>query len=402
MLELSSYDEAVVEVKRVGVDSYSVPILASKAFGLSVKIEELDCAQSNIIKQTALSVGADAAVARGVVTGCSEKTDLILLCTRRQFEQITTKLAVQPLGLKRIAEDLSGVLDRVGTKHKLSLPRCNLDLSQRTHIMGVLNVTPDSFSDGGRHFERDKAIEWGMKMAEDGADIIDIGGESTRPGSQTVSVEEEIERIVPVIDALSRDCALPLSIDTRKGEVSERAIDAGCSIVNDVTGLTSDQRVADTVARKGAALVIGHIRGTPSDMQEKPFYEDVMGEVFRELKARIELAESRGVLPTRIIIDPGIGFGKRLEDNLTILRRLGELRSLGKPIMVGPSRKSFIGKVLDLPVDERLEGTAAAVAVAVANGAHLVRVHDVKEMRRVCMVAEAIVRAGRPESETEG
>jgi dihydropteroate synthase len=402
MLELSSYDEAVLELERVGVDSYSVPVLASKAFSLSVKIEELECAQSNIIKQTALSVGADAAVARGVVTGCSEKTDLILLCTRRQFEQITTKLAVQPFGLKGIAEDLSRVLERVGAAHKLSLPGCNLDLSQRTHIVGVLNVTPDSFSDGGKHFERDKAVEWGMKMAEDGADIIDVGGESTRPGSQTVSVEEELERVVPVIDALSRDCALPLSIDTQKSEVAERAMDAGCSIVNDVSGLTSDKHVADTVAKRAAALVIGHIRGTPSDMQEKPFYEDVMGEIFGELKSRVEFAESRGVLPARIVIDPGIGFGKRSEDNLIILRRLGELRSLGKPIMVGPSRKSFIGKVLDLPVDERLEGTAAAVAVAVANGAHLVRVHDVKEMKRVCLVADAILREGRPESEPEG
>ncbi len=402
ILKLSSYDEAVLEVERIGADAYSVPILASKAFGLSVKVEELACAQSNIIKQTALSVGADAAVARGVVTGSSEKTDLILFCTRRQLEQIVTKLAVQPFGLKRIAEDLSRVLERQGTGHELLLPRCKLDLSLRTHIVGVLNVTPDSFSDGGKHFERQEAVEWGMKMAENGADIIDIGGESTRPGSQSVSVEEELGRVIPVIETLSRSCALPLSIDTRKSEVAEKAIEAGCSIVNDVTGLTSDQRVADTVATKGAGLIIGHIRGTPSDMQERPFYKDVMGDIFRELKSRVEYAESRGVPSDRIIIDPGIGFGKRLEDNLTIIRRLGELKSLGKPIMVGPSRKSFIGRVLDLPVDERLEGTAAAIAIAIGNGAHLVRVHDVKEMKRVCLVADALVRAGWPESETEG
>jgi len=396
IMRLDSSDEAFDEVRRIGVDQYAVPILASKAFGLSIKVESLDCAQSNIIKQTALSVGADAAVARPVITGCSEKTDLILFANHRQIGEITRRLEVQPFGLKQIAQGLNEVLSHSSCRHTLSLPGCELDLSERTYIMGVLNVTPDSFSDGDQHFEFNEAVDWGMKIADDGADIIDIGGESTRPGSDAVGVEEELARVMPVIEALSRDCEVPLSIDTCKSKVAKEAVRAGCKIVNDISGLTLDSLMAETVAQTGAALIVGHIRGNPKTMQENPHYEDVMSEITCELRQQVQLAESKGVVPSRIVVDPGIGFGKRLQDNLTIIRRLGELKSLGKPIIVGPSRKSFIGKVLDLPVNERLEGTASAVAIAIAKGAHIVRVHDVKEMKRVCSLADAIVK-GTPQ-----
>ena len=396
IMKLDSSGEAVGEVKRIGVDQYAVPILASKAFGLSIKVESLDCAQSNIIKQTALSVGADAAVARPVITGCSEKTDLILFANHRQVGEITRRLEVQPFGLKQIADGLTEVLNHSSCTHVLSLPGVELDLSKRTHIMGVLNVTPDSFSDGGQHFELNKAVDWGMKMADDGADILDIGGESTRPGSDPIGSEKELARVIPVIEALSKDCDVPLSIDTCKSSVAKDAVRAGCKIVNDISGLTFDSLMAETVAESGAALIVGHIRGDPKTMQEKPHYEDVMSEITGELRSQVQLAESEGVAPSRIVVDPGIGFGKRFEDNLTIIRRLGELASLGKPIIVGPSRKSFIGKVLDLPVGERLEGTASAVAIAIAKGAHIVRVHDVKEMKRVCSLADAIVK-GTPQ-----
>ena len=392
IMKLGSSGEAIDEVKRIGVDQYAVPILASKAFGLSIKVEGLDCAQSNIIKQTALSVGADAAVARPVITGCSEKTDLILFANHRQIGEITERLEVQPFGLKQIADGLTEVLNHSSCTHVLSLPGVDLDLSRRTYIMGVLNVTPDSFSDGGQHFELNKAVDWGMKIADDGVDIIDIGGESTRPGSDPVCAEEELARVMPVIEALSKDCDVPLSIDTCKSNVAKQAVTAGCKVVNDISGLTFDSLMAETVAHSGAAVIVGHIRGNPKTMQEKPHYQDVMSEITNELRAQVQLAESEGVSPSRIAVDPGIGFGKRLEDNLTIIRRLGELKSLGKPIVVGPSRKSFIGEVLDLPLGERLEGTASAVAIAIAKGAHIVRVHDVKEIKRVCLLADAIVR----------
>jgi dihydropteroate synthase len=390
-MKLDRYEEAVAEVTRIGVDDYAIPILASKALSFSIKVEKLDPAQSNIIKQTALSVGADAAVARGVVTGSPGKTDIIIFGNRRQLETLTKKLEVQPFGLRQIAGGLHEVLTRASGIHVLNLPRNTLNLSQRTHIMGVLNVTPDSFSDGGRHFEFDRAVEWGLKMEADGADIIDVGGESTRPGSNPLSLDEELARVMPVIEALSRDCRVPISIDTYKASVAEQAIKAGCQMVNDISGLSFDPQIAGVVARAGAGLVLGHIRGTPKNMQQDPSYGDLMSEITGELRAGVERAESGGVSPEKIAVDPGIGFGKRLEDNLTIIRRLGELESLGKPIMVGPSRKSFIGQVLNLPVDERLEGTAAAVALAIAGGASLVRVHDVKEMKRVCALADAIL-----------
>lgn len=391
VMSLSSYQQAVEEVERVGVDSYAVPILASKAFGLSIKVEHLDCAQSNIIKQTALSVGGDAAVARPVVTGCSEKTDLILFCNPRQLEEIAKRLEIQPFGLKRIAEGLKKALDNTARTHTLSLPCKDLDLSERTHIVGVLNVTPDSFSDGGEHFELDEAVQWGITMSEDGADIIDIGGESTRPGSESVSPADELSRVIPVIQSLSKECSIPLSIDTQKSQVAEEAISAGCTILNDISGLKHDERMVTVAAATGVGVVIGHIRGTPRNMQQDPHYEDVMSEIVGELRDSIGHAEAGGVDPSKIIVDPGIGFGKRLEDNLALIRRLGELKSLGKPIMIGPSRKSFIGTILDLPVKERLEGTAAAVTMAVANGANLVRVHDVKEMKRICLLTDALL-----------
>jgi len=339
-------------------------------------------------------VGADAAVARPVVTGCSEKTDLILFANQRQIEEITRRLHIQPFGLKDIADGLSKVLNQFSCAHTVPLPGCEMNLKERTYIMGVLNVTPDSFSDGGQHFDFRDAVNWGMRMADDGADIIDIGGESTRPGSEPVSFEEELSRVIPVIEALSDKCSVPLSIDTHKSRVAAEAVKAGCKIVNDISGLTFDELMTETVAQSGVGLIVGHIRGTPKSMQQNPHYDDVMSEVVREIRASILLAESRGVAPTRIILDPGIGFGKRLEDNLTIIRRLGELKSLGKPIMVGPSRKSFIGAILNLPVEERLEGTAAAITMAIANGANLVRAHDVKEMKRVCTLADAIIRGG--------
>jgi len=402
LMRLPTYEDAVLEVRRIGVDSYAIPILASKALGMSIKVEHLDCAQSNIIKQTALSVGADAAVARPVVTGCAEKTDLILFCNQRQLEEIIERLTIQPFGLKRIAEGLKRAVESACSPRAMSLPGGEMDFSRRTYLAGVLNVTPDSFSDGGEHLDPTDAVEWGLNMVEDGADIIDIGGESTRPGSRPMPVGEELDRVMPVIEALSREGNCLLSIDTQKTEVAREAVKAGCSIVNDISGLNADPNMAVEIAGKGVGVVIGHIRGTPRDMQKDPHYHDVMSEVTSELRASIEIAESSGIASSKIIIDPGIGFGKRLEDNLTIMRRLAELRSLGKPIMVGPSRKSFIGTILGLPVGERLEGTAAAVAISVANGADLVRVHDVKEMKRISLVVDALLdknhSSGEPES----
>jgi len=273
-----------------------------------------------------------------------------------------------------------------------TIGRTVVDLTSRTHVMGVLNVTPDSFSDGGRYDAHDSAVRRGLDMAAGGADFIDVGGESTRPGARPVTPEEEIRRVVPVIRSLAQSTDVPVSVDTSKAEVADAALSAGASVVNDVTGFISDPAMAGVAASHGAAAVLMHIRGTPEDMQSDTVYQDLMGEIADYLRRGIALATGAGV--DRIIVDPGLGFGKTVAHNLEIIRKLGELRVLGCPILVGPSRKSFIGAVLDLPVGERLEGTAAAAAVSVVNGASIVRVHDVAPIVRVVRMVDAIL--GKP------
>lgn len=263
------------------------------------------------------------------------------------------------------------------------------DFSRRTHLMGILNVTPDSFSDGGKYGDVEKALQHALRMVEEGADFIDVGGESTRPGSEAISLEEELRRVIPVIEQLSRRTTIPISIDTYKSEVARRALDAGASVVNDISGLHFDPAMVEVIAEKQASVVLMHIKGTPRTMQHNPEYSDVVAEIISYLRESINRAEQNGI--QQILIDPGIGFGKLLEHNLEIIRRLSEFRQLGYPVLVGPSRKSFIGTVLNLSVDERLEGTACAVAASVFNGAAVVRVHDVKEMKRVIVMADAII-----------
>jgi dihydropteroate synthase len=259
--------------------------------------------------------------------------------------------------------------------------------------MGILNVTPDSFSDGGIFFDKSAAIRQGIKMAEDGADIIDIGGESTRPGSEPVTIEEELRRTIPVIEALAEEVNIPISIDTYKAEVAKRALDAGAEMVNDISGLRYDPLMPKVVAEYKVPVVIMHIKGSPKDMQKNPVYEALLPEIMDYLREGIRIAMEAGIPENNIIIDPGIGFGKRFEHNLEIIHALSEFALLEKPLLVGPSRKAFIGKILgDVPPGERFEGTAAAVAISIFNGAHIIRVHDVKEMAKVAKVADAIKR----------
>jgi dihydropteroate synthase len=268
-----------------------------------------------------------------------------------------------------------------------------LDCSERTLVMGVLNVTPDSFSDGGRYLDADAAVRHGISLIEEGADIVDIGGESTRPGSDPVGADEERSRVLPVIERLvAEHPGVPLSIDTRSPEVAADALGAGACIVNDVSGGRTPG-MFEVVRDAGAGMVLVHMLGEPKTMQEAPHYEDVVAEVREALAERVESAEFVGIAPEALVIDPGIGFGKNLEHNLLLMRHLDQLADLRRPILVGPSRKRFIGAILDLPEDERVEGTAAAVAWLVGRGAHVVRVHDVREMVRVVRVVDAIARA---------
>ena len=262
----------------------------------------------------------------------------------------------------------------------------------RTYIMGILNVTPDSFSGDGIYQDIDKAVETGERLVKEGADIIDIGGESTRPGAQFVTIEEETKRVIPVIEKLSKKIKVPISIDTAKSEVARLALDSGASIVNDITGLESDPEMVYIIREFNARVILMHIKGTPQTMQNSPEYGNLVQEIKEELRRIIDKAMSNGIKKENIVIDPGIGFGKTLEHNLEILNRLSEFKELGMPVLVGPSRKSFIGKITGAEPDNRVFGTAGAVAIAIENGADIVRVHDVKEIKQAVMIADAIIR----------
>jgi dihydropteroate synthase len=265
-----------------------------------------------------------------------------------------------------------------------------LDLTERSRVVAILNVTPDSFSDGGRFLDPGAACEQAGRMVAEGADVVELGGESSRPGAEAVPLHEELGRILPVLRRLRRDLAVPLAVDTYKPDVARVVLDEGAEIINDICGVRGDGRLAAEVARSGAGLVIMHMKGTPRDMQLHPVYGDVVQEVSAFFDDRVGFCERSGVDPESIVIDPGLGFGKRVQDNLVLIRRLSEFRRLGKPIMIGPSRKSFIGTVLGVPVDQRAHGTAACVAAAVLQGAAFVRVHEVGQTVQLIRMLDAI------------
>lgn len=278
----------------------------------------------------------------------------------------------------------------------------SLAYGERTLVMGVLNVTPDSFSDGGRFFSFDRAIEQAERMISEDADILDIGGESTRPGSEFVSDDEELRRVIPVIERLASSTSTPLSIDTTKSTVARAALEAGAEIVNDISGLRFDPALADEAAKAKAGLILMHSRGTPKDMQQLPAVADIMSEVVSGLRQNVSVAEQRGVPRESIAIDPGIGFGKTAEQNVELIAKLDQLTREfpDLPLMIGTSRKSFIGKLLnDAPADERLFGTIASVVAAVLKGAHIIRVHDVKATVEAVRIADAVLSAERAQSQ---
>ncbi|MDD5454578.1 MAG: dihydropteroate synthase [Candidatus Ratteibacteria bacterium] len=274
----------------------------------------------------------------------------------------------------------------------LKCGRYNLDLKSKTYLMGILNITPDSFYDGGRYSSLSQAEKRAIQMEEDGADIIDIGGVSTRPGSIPPNEEEETERVIPLIKKIIKQINIPLSIDTYRSEVARKALDLGISMVNDVTALNGNKKMAEVVAEYNVPVILMHMKGEPFTMQENPYYKNVIQEIGQFFKERIRFAVSHGIKEENILLDPGIGFGKRLEDNLEIIRELKKFGSLGKPIVIGVSRKSFIGKVLDLQVEERLFGTAASVTAAIMNGANILRVHDIAEMSQIIKMTDAILK----------
>lgn len=399
VLYLQTDDEAAREMRLVNPEEAGIRHMLPKARHYVVKLEHVRRPVAHILKEAFLAQGGDAVVSRDMITAAVDYSDVVLLATRKQYEGACANLREQGFGCDALAREIEEAVRRwdsspgLSEVHDARLKSFQEALGKRTVVMGILNVTPDSFSDGGKYSDASAAVAAGLAMVEDGADVIDVGGESTRPGSASVRAEEEIARVVPVIQGLAKAASIPISIDTTKAQVAEAALDAGASIINDISGAAFDPEMPAVVARRRCPTVLMHIKGTPRDMQQHPEYDDLMGEICGYLRARMAALVDAGVDERLLIVDPGIGFGKTAQHNLEILRRLREIKSLGRPILVGTSRKSTIGKVLgDLPAHDRVEGTAATIAVAIANHADIVRVHDVKEMVRVARMADAIVR----------
>ena len=387
--------EAEAALFKIGVDPVGVASMAAKMSHFNIKIPSLECRAANIIKQDMLSLGGDAAVARGTVECSIPATDVILMGTEKQLHRAVKKFRQQPFGIRKIAEDLDSLLSSADKNFTINYGPGTLDLGGMTHIMGILNVTPDSFSDGGRFNNIEAAVARAVEMVNDGAHIIDVGGESTRPGAVPASAEEELDRIIPVIEKIASIMDTPISVDTYKAEVAEKALEAGAHIINDISGLTFDKNMASVAARADCPVILMHTGGRPQNMQDNPHYDSIMDEILDFLEASINSAVSAGISHEKIIADPGIGFGKRLEDNLAIIKNFGQLKVLDVPLLIGASRKSFIGQIIGSDpknTDDRIEGSIAASVLAAASGASIVRVHDVKETNRALKIADAVKR----------
>jgi len=386
-LNLNKSDSVIKELKQIGVDTNVYSLFVNKADYKVLKFEGLSCAQANVLKQTALICGADLAIPKTAYNGSTKKIPAILFANSREIEKIKMRLDEQSW-MEPISKQLSEML--------LANPPVILKIGNkkirfnRTYIMGVINITPDSFFSGSCYTTKKTVEKMAREMEKEGADFLDIGAESSRPGAKPVDRKEEIQRLKKVLPAVIKNTSIPISIDTYKADTASFAIDQGVKIINDISGLSFDKKMAGVVAKNKASLIIMHIKGTPRTMQVNPQYKDLMGEIYHYLKRKIDFVKQKGVELNRIIVDPGFGFGKRLEDNYEIINRLNELTTFGRPVLVGHSRKSFIGKPFNIPPEQRLEGSLGVEAILIRNGASIIRVHDVLEAKKVAMLIDKI------------
>jgi len=420
VLSLKSLAALRAEIEKIGAAAARADELVARGVFHVVKLEGVDAALAIFLQQELRTEGGEVVTRPGLRIGQPETTAVLLMGTLEQLRHLSIRLRTQEdEHVRELAADLDAALDayHAGARGALQIGPRLFEWGTRTYIMGILNVTPDSFSGDGVIKDAgggwvELAVAQARQMVEEGADIIDVGGESTRPGSTPLPLNEELRRVLPVIERLAqfairnsqfaiRNSQFAISIDTYKAEVARCALDAGAHLVNDVWGGRMDAGMLPLVAARGVPIVIMHNRSHPKDAVQSARlggryvgveYRDLMADILRELREQIQAALDAGVKKSQIIVDPGIGFGKTVEQNLELMRRLDELRVLGYPILIGPSRKSFVGYTLNLPPQERVEGTAAAVALGIAGGADLVRVHDVQAMVRVARLADAVVR----------
>lgn len=386
-VSISDRTEALGFLEAIGASSAGIEYMIPKAVFRCLKLKDIPSRAANLIKQEMLAKGGEAAVAKNVALG-EGSSDVLLLGTLKQYQLLTEKLKRQPFGLRTIATEIEAILLALESKAStLQLAHGKtLELGQRTLVMGILNVTPDSFTDGGRYNDTDKAVQHALEMKAAGADIIDVGGASSRPDSSMATAEEELGRVLPVIKKLAQEDII-LSVDTFRAEVAQQVLDHGAHLINDIGSLQMDDGLAQVLAEWQAPVVLMHNRMQINQGQP---YADLIADIIRELNQSITTAVTAGLSREQIIIDPGVGFGKTVAENRLLIKRLKDFKSLGCPILLGTSRKSFIGRTLDLDVEERLEGSLATAAMGIMNGADIIRVHDVRASKRVAMMTDAV------------
>ncbi len=394
VLVAESFAEIAREMERTDSEPEGVGIMTRKARTVLIRLEQVPLKASPLLKQEMLALGADAAHARGVADLSVEHTPVVLIATPGQYQRLVPKLRRQPFKLREIADAIEAVLGHYTSQAPRTVPGLHrsVTVGDRTRVMGILNLTPDSFYDGGRYEDSELAFHRAIEMEREGADLIDVGAESSRPGAIPVPAAEEIARLRRVLPRLHAALEVPIAIDTQKAEVARAALEMGADLVNDVSGLR-DPEMRKLIVRTGAPVIVVHMRGTPATMQQELEYADLRGEVYRALAERTSQALDEGAQPAQLLVDPGLGFGKSPEQNLELLNHLSEFRSLGYPVVVGPSRKSFLGRALGgAPVEARAEASLAAAVVAALKGAHIVRVHDVGSTVKALAVADAVRR----------
>jgi dihydropteroate synthase len=391
-IDIASMNDVRRHLGEFDLSAEDIEKLADTFLYSTIKLEGVDTRAANLMKSYLETLGGGLVMSKGAHDYTVRETDVLISGSRRTLQLLAARLKGEPYGLDAVSAEI--VACTTGGNRTISWGSRTLDFTHKTYVMGILNCTPDSFVPSSRAATIKEAMKSAHEMISAGVDIVDVGGESTRPGSEPVPLEEEIRRVIPVIQALRVDSDVIVSVDTRKKEVAERALDAGADIINDISGLRHNDELARLVARRRVPVVLMHMRGTPKTMQKNPFYKNTISEILRELQPSIAAAIGSGIAPEMIIIDPGIGFGKRIQDNLRIIKELASLKSLKFPILVGLSRKGFIGEILDRPVEKRLIGTVTANTLAILNGANIIRVHDVGDAVEMVKIIDSVRRIG--------
>ena len=391
-IDIATAGDLARHLKEIDVAADEIEKVTDSFLHCAIKLERVDTRGANLMRGYLESLGGGIAMSREAREYTARDTDVIISGSRRTLLLLAARLKGEPYGLDAVGTEIAACTAS-GTK-VMAWGNRTLDFTHKTYVMGILNCTPDSFYPSSRAATLKEALKAARGMRDAGVDIIDVGGESTRPGSDAVPENEEIRRVIPVIQALRAESDVLISIDTRKKEVAERALDAGADIVNDISALRHNEELARLVARRGVPIVLMHMRGVPKTMQRNPAYRNTMSEILRDLQQSIAAALGAGIARDMIIVDPGIGFGKRIQDNLRIIRELSSLQSLNFPILVGLSRKGFIGEILNRPVEERLIGTITANTLAILNGANIIRVHDVPDAVEMVKIIDSVRRIG--------